>query len=65
MSFSKIRHNSGSIIFKIKVENDDGSTIENWTIMQDDFDRVFKILQGKYGDKAQNKKDNRDLDWIN
>jgi len=59
MSFKRISY-GGEGRFKIKVEDESGSNLGNWTIMFSDLGKWVEMAQRKYGIKI--KKD-RDLDW--
>lgn len=60
MPFKKIRYNTGEEIFKVKIENSDGSFLENWVFMRGDLPKWINIIKRKYGlDQSKDK----DLDW--
>ena len=65
MPIKKIRYNTGEGIVKIKIQEDSGASLENWTIMMSDLGNWFRIMKKKYGNKVEPKKDNKDLDWLN
>ncbi len=60
MSFKKIRYNTGEDIVEIKIKDETGRFIENWTVMMSDLYAWFKIMKYKYGLVDKHKKD---LDW--
>jgi len=59
--YKKIKYNSGEIIFKIKIIDENSSIIENWTVMGSDLSKWVNQMYKKYGLK-RNK--DRDLDWL-
>ena len=61
LSLLKVRYNSGKEICKIKIEKDDGSTLEKWTVMLEDFPKVYRILKKKYGFKSLSV--GKEFDW--
>lgn len=61
MAFEKIRYNSGQEIFKIEIENQDGSRADKWTFMKVDFPQWVNIIAKKYGIDIKLK--HTDLDW--
>ena len=61
MSFEKIRYNAGQEIFKVEIENQDGSRADKWTFMKIDFPQWVRIISRKYGIDMKKKK--TDLDW--
>ena len=61
MTLLKVRYNSGKEICKVKIEREDGALLENWTIMLEDFPKLYKILKKKYGFESANI--GRDLEW--
>lgn len=60
MAFKKIRYNVEEI-FKVKIENPNGSMIDNWVFMKEDFLQWVEIIKKKYGLKKR--KNNEDLEW--
>jgi len=65
MGFRPIRYNQGQEIFKIKIEDHSGASIENWVFMRCDFAKFVNIISKKYGISMKPKKQNkdRDLEW--
>jgi len=57
--FKRIRYGSEPIV-KIKIEDESGAKMGDWTIMMSDLDRWANLMRRKYGVKNE-----RDLDWIN
>lgn len=62
MVFRSIRYNTGTGIMKVRIEDDTGALMENWTIMMSDFEDWAETMRRKYGITKKKKKD---LDWIN
>ena len=62
MVFRKIRYNTGEGLFKVKIEDDSGAIIENWTIMFNDFPEWVNTICRKYGFKVDSRPQT-DLDW--
>lgn len=60
MGFRPIKHNSGEGMAKIKILDENGTLLENWTIMMSDLGRWADMMRKKYGIKN---KEDRDLDW--
>ena len=66
MSFKKIKHNSGDSIVQIKIIDETGARIENWTIMMKDLFKWTKTICRKYEIDMPKKEgliDKKDLDW--
>jgi hypothetical protein len=61
MGFSKIRYNGGEEVFRIRVENSNGSKIEEWVVMRRDFPKWVKMICSRYGFIIEPNK--TDLDW--
>jgi len=64
MTFKKINYGTGECLVKIKIEEDSGAMLENWTIMMSDLEGWFKIMKRKYGNRVESVKKDRDLDWL-
>ena len=65
MGFKKIRYHDGDNIMKIRIEDDSGGLMENWTIKMSDLGKWVNIMHHKYGIELSNKKKlDEDLDWI-
>ena len=65
MGFKKLRYNSGEGMCKIKILDDSGALMENWTIMMSDLENWFLQMKRKYGDTiCSKKKIDHDLDWL-
>jgi hypothetical protein len=67
MRFKPIKYNSGEGLAKIRIEEESGALMENWTIMMSDLGTWFRTMQEKYGDQIDNKKEKKidhDLDWL-
>ena len=62
MAFQKIKYNTGINIVEIKIKDETGRFIENWTLMMSDLYKWVDIMRKKYG--LEFKKPQRDLDWI-
>ena len=62
MAFKKIRYNTGDNIVEIKIKDETGKFIENWTLMMPDLPTWFDIMRKKYGIKLEIRQ--RDLEWI-
>lgn len=62
MSFSKIRLGIEEI-FIVTVQDETGKTIEKWTSLKKDFNKVIRILDNKFGLDIWKKKRDKDLDW--
>ena len=60
MGFSKIRYNTGNLIFRVEVKDETGALMEKWTFMEQDFQSWRKKMENKYG---LNGKRSNDLDW--
>jgi len=60
MGYKPIRRNQGEGIAVIKMEDETGAVIENWTIMWSDLGKWVKQMHRKYGILRDN---DRDLDW--
>jgi len=64
MGFRKIRHNTGEEIFKVKIEDTSGATIENWVFMKSDFGQWVNMIERKFGIRKKSFGNlDRDLDW--
>lgn len=66
MGYVKVQHGKGAIA-KIKIQEADGSILENWTIMMSDLGKWISQMRQKYGnaiDGRRNQNENRDLNWI-
>ena len=61
MSFKKIRYNTGENIIKIKIQDETGRFIENWTLLMSDLPQWVEIISRKYGIRFS--KIPRDLFW--
>jgi hypothetical protein len=59
----RIRYNTGQGIVKIRIEDDSGAVIDNWTVMLRDLPETMDIIFKKYGLKIRSKVTS-DLDWI-
>ena len=66
MSFKKIKYNTGSEIFEIKVRDTSGANIGNWVIMKENFMEWVELMKKKYGIKNKPRYDSqdKDLDWM-
>ena len=65
MNYKKIKYGTGEGIVKIRIEEDTGALLENWTIMMSDLSRWAKLMRKKYGSQIESKEDkDRDLDWL-
>lgn len=62
MGFKKIAYNTGVNIVEIKIKDETGRFIENWTLMMSDLYKWVDIMKRKYG--LEFKEAPRDLDWI-
>ncbi|HDK42718.1 MAG TPA: hypothetical protein ENG87_05020 [Candidatus Pacearchaeota archaeon] len=60
MSFKKVRFNAGDNVVEIKIKDETGKFIENWTVMMSDLYAWFNIMKMKYGLESKIKKD---LNW--
>ena len=60
MGFKNIRYNTGECLVKIRIENETGALLENWTIMFSDLAKWFNTMRRKYGIKGTK---DTDLDW--
>ena len=63
MSFKKLKYNSGEGMAKIKILDDTGMQIENWTIMMSDLGRWASLMRQKYNITDKENKKDKDLDW--
>ena len=65
MGYKKIKYNSGEGIVKIRIEEESGALMENWTIMFSDLGKWVSQMRRKYGSIVDGKRnDDKDLDWI-
>ena len=64
MDFKRLRYNSGEGRVKIKIEDDTGRLMENWTIMMSDLGKWVTLMHKKYGIVLEPEKKDRDLDWL-
>lgn len=62
MKFKPIKYNTGECRVKIKIEDSDGSQLENWTIMFSDLGMWVTMMRKKYGIEFKQK--DQDLDWM-
>ena len=64
--FKPIRYNTGKEIFEVKIKDSDGSFLENWVFMKDDFERWSKLMKRKFGIPDEKPREiDKDLDWTN
>jgi len=61
LGFAKVRYNTGEEIFRVKIENSNGSKIEEWVIMSRDFPKWVHMISSRYGFNIG--KEKTDLDW--
>ena len=65
MGFGKIRDTD--MIFQTEVFDETGRRIEKWKVNKNDYQRVIKILNDKFGlglKFKETEKVDRDLDWL-
>lgn len=58
-----IRYNTGENIVKIRIEDESGAIIENWTIMMSDLWKWARAMRLKYGISFKEQEEDKDLDW--
>ena len=63
MGFKKIKYNTGEGLVKIRIEDESGARMENWTIMMSDLWQWADMMIRKYGLDKKGKFSDRDLDW--
>lgn len=63
MGFKKIKYNRGEGLVKIKIEDESGARMENWTIMMSDLGQWTNMMIRKYGLDKKPIFNDKDLDW--
>ncbi len=63
MGFKKIQYHTGEGLVKIKIEDETGAKMENWTIMMSDLGQWSSMMLRKYGIGKKQKIQDSDLDW--
>lgn len=63
MGFKKIRYHTGEGLVKIRIEDETGAKMENWTIMMSDLGQWANMMFKKYGISRNGKKLDKDLGW--
>ncbi len=63
MGFKKIQYHTGEGLVKIRIEDETGAKMENWTIMMSDLGQWVSMMQRKYGISKKKKRVDEDLDW--
>ena len=58
-----IRYNIGENIVKIRIEDETGAVIENWTVMMSDLWKWARTIRLKYGVSFKEKEIDKDLEW--
>ena len=58
-----IKYHTGESIVKIKIEDETGAVIENWTIMMSDLWKWARAMRLKYGVSFKEKEEDKDLEW--
>jgi len=61
LGFRKIKYNIGANIVEIKIRDETGKYVENWTIMMPDLMQWVSIMKKKYG--FSDCKRDSNLDW--
>ena len=64
MGYKKIRYNTGDGIAKIRMEDDTGAIVENWTIHWSDLKKWVSQMERKYGINMKARTKDADLDWL-
>lgn len=62
MVFRKVKYNSGDNIIEIKIRDETGKFIENWTFMMENLPEWVDIIKRKYGIRFE--KVSKELDWL-
>jgi len=62
LGFQKVRYNTGENIVEIKIRDETGKFIENWTFMMPNLPEWVEIMRKKYGISFKERP--RDLDWL-
>jgi len=63
MAWKKIRYNCGDGIAKIRMEDETGALVENWTLHWSDLSKWVRQMQKKYS-ISMKKEQERDLEWL-